>query len=95
MIIGFDAPQVDPTMTEYTALPQLMKDSSKSIGFMISLGKRFVDCGIAEIDSMILPKLKKMLPRGVWPRIIPGYGSLLWFSYQVSDIMLGYNYINS
>lgn len=85
-MIEFSSPQVDPTMTEYTALPKLMEDSSNSIGFMISLGKKFTDTGIATIDSTIMPKLKKMLPGGVWPRIIPGYASLMWFAGQVISI---------
>ncbi len=59
-----------------------MKNAEKSIGFMISLGKKFVDVGIEEVDS-IKKKLKEMLPQGIWPRVIPGYATLLWFAYEV------------
>jgi hypothetical protein len=88
VLIGFDLPQVDPTMTDYCNMPQLMTDSTLAVGYMISLGSKFVQCGISEIDNSIMPKLNKMLPDGVWPRIVPGYASLMWFTYQVSACML-------
>ena len=79
-MIEFENPQLSTTVTQ---LPQLMKDASACIAFMISLGKRFVDKGIADIDKKILPKLKKLLPEGVWPRVVHGYATLMWFTEQV------------
>lgn len=85
VLIGFHPPQVDPTTTQYCSLPQLMNQAKSAIGFMISLGKKFSETGISEIDMYIKPKLKSMLPNGVWPRVIPGYASLIWFTYEVSS----------
>ena len=85
VMIEFSLPQLDPSVTEYTNLPALMENSVKSIGFLISLGKRFVTSGITEIDEVLTPRLKMMLPKGIWPRIVPGYALLLWFAYQVMN----------
>ena len=65
-------------------LSKIVKESApKCIGFSISLGKTFVEEGMSDIDHKIFPKLKKMLPGGVWPRVVPGYATLLWFTEKV------------
>lgn len=88
VMIEFSLPQLDPSVTDYACLPVLMDDSVKSIGFLIGLGKKFVDEGISSIDEVLAPRLKAMLPKGIWPRVIPGYAILLWFAYQVESIIL-------
>ena len=70
-------------MADYTQLPELMKKASSCIGFAISLGEKFVKEGIQDINKNIFPRLKAMLPEGVWPRVVPGYATLLWFTEQV------------
>ena len=82
-MIEFGTPQLNPAMGDFTQLPELMKIASASIGFSISLGARFLKEGIKDIDENIFPKLKAILPKGVWPRIVPGYATLLWFTEQV------------
>ena len=82
-MIEFEAPQINPSLTDYTQLPSLMKESTRSIGYMIKLGTEFTDTGISEVDTTITPKLKKMLG-STWPRVITGYSTLLWFSFKVS-----------
>lgn len=79
-MIEFAAPQV--STTDYTKLPELMKDATSCIGFSISLGERFLTSGITDIDTVIFPKLRGLLPQGVWPRVVPGYATL-WFMEQV------------
>ena len=56
VMIEFSLPQLDPSVTEYTNLPALMENSVKSIGFLISLGKRFVTSGITEINEVLTPQ---------------------------------------
>ena len=34
-----------------------------------------------------MPKLKKMLPAGVWPRVVPGCASLTWFTYPLVEAL--------
>ena len=82
-MIEFAAPQLGVSMSEYTKLPQLITEATAAIGFSISLGHKFIHEGISEIDDHIFPKLKEMLPEGVWPRVVPGYATLLWFTEQV------------
>ena len=36
VMIEFSSPQVDPSVTDYTEIPLLLKNATKSIGFMIS-----------------------------------------------------------
>lgn len=82
-MIEFATPQLSTTVADYTKLPELMKDATSCIGFSISLGERFLTSGITDIDTVIFPKLRGLLPQGVWPRVVPGYATLLWFTEQV------------
>ena len=53
--------------------------------------------GISDIDETLIPRPKSMLPPGIWPRVIPGYAILLWFTYQITIIVNTYihNYGNN
>ena len=84
-MIEFSNPQLSVLLRDYTRLPELMKDATSSIGFSISLGEKFLQEGINNIDESIFPRLKEMLPKGVWPRVVPGYATLLWFTEQVCN----------
>ena len=83
LLIEFGLPQLSTTLADYTDLPDLLSGATRSIGFMISLGEMFLMEGISEIDGTIYPKLKDMLPEGIWPRVVPGYATLLWFTEKV------------
>ena len=47
----------------------------------IAMGKLFFDSGTTEIDSQIMPEIRKI--GNLHPRIMLSYGMLLWFSLQV------------
>ena len=82
------ASQLSTTVAEYTQLPNLMKGASGCIACVISLGKKFVEEGIQDIDENIVPKFKRLLPEGVWPRVFPGYATLIWFTKQEWTLLL-------
>ena len=69
-------------MMEYAKLPDLMKKCSSSVGFVVSLGAKFIIEGITQIDNEILPEIQKVASR-VLPRVIPSYCILLWFTQEV------------
>lgn len=84
LLIEFTLPQLSmSSVTEYSQLPELMSAATSAIGFTISLGQKFVTSGISDIDTVIFPKLRALLPEGVWPRVVPGYATLVWFTKQV------------
>lgn len=72
-MIEFTLPQLSmSSVTEYSQFPELMSAATSAIGFTISLGQKFVTSGISDIDTVIFPKLRALLPEGVWPRVVPG-----------------------
>ena len=72
-------------MTTYSQLPDLLKNSTSAIGLMIKLGDAFLSEGIAEIDEIILPRIRRVL-KGVNPRVPRNYAFMIWFTLQVSQI---------
>lgn len=62
-----------------------MPEASGAIGDIIALGHRFFSEGMAELDEVILPQLHSLLPSTVLPRVIPAYGTLMWFTKEVSN----------
>ena len=76
-------PQLSSSVAEYRELPEIMTEATRSIGFFISLGETFLTEGISDIDATIFPKIKEMLPTGIWTRVLPGYATLLWFTEKV------------
>ena len=74
-------------MAEYVQFTGLVKKSSSAIGKMIGLGKKFIETGISELDSYILPKLRSMLSTygSIVPRVLPSYAVLMWFTLEVNN----------
>ena len=72
-------------MTDYAELPALMERSSSVVGLIISLGGRFIEKGIAQMDSDLLPELRKLLAGQAFPRVLPSYGILMWFTLEVCE----------
>ena len=89
IVIPFNLPKIIGGESEdcrnFQALGNLKKKASSCIGWEISLGKKFKEGGIAEINgvtlSMIHPQLK-----GLDPRFIAGYSILLYFAKEVSAV---------
>ena len=73
-------PQLSSSVAEYSELPEIMAEATRSIGFFIRLGETFLT---EDIDTTIFPKIKEVLPTGIWPRVLPGYATLLWFTEKV------------
>ena len=71
-------------MTDYVHVTDLIKRCASAIGSIIALGKKFIDRGIGELDSYILPKLRSMLTSSVVPRVLPSYAILMWFTLEVN-----------
>ena len=72
-------------MLEYAKLPALIDKSSSAVGFIISLGARFIEQGIVEMDSDLLPELRSLLDGRAIPRVLPSYAIMLWFTLQVCN----------
>ena len=83
LLIEFDAPCLDIPMLEYAKLPQLMEKSSSAVGIIISLGERFMEEGIGEMDDDLLPELWRLLAGHAIPRVLPSYAILIWFTLKV------------
>ncbi len=79
----FTGPCLDISMTSYSELPKLLKQSTSAVGSFIAIGKAFVERGSIEMDSVILPKLRDMLHSAVIPRVLPSYAILFWFTMEV------------
>ena len=52
---------------------------------MVSLGNKFIEEGMAELDRDLVPYLKDTFGTSVLPRVIPGHATLLWFTKEVSN----------
>ena len=81
VLIEFEHPRIDSIISEFD---KLMKNSSSTVGFLISLGQKFMINGTKDLDDTILPRLKSALDEGtVTPRIHIGYAILIWFVLEV------------
>ena len=84
VLIEFEHPRIDSTISEFDKLYEMMKNSSSTVGFLISLGQKFMINGIKDLDDTILPRLKSALDEGtVILRIHIGYAILIWFVLEV------------
>lgn len=84
VLIEFVHPRIDSTISEFDQLHQLMENSSSAVGFLISLGKKFLINSTKDLDEKILPKLKSALEdAAVIPRVYIGYAILIWFVLEV------------
>ena len=75
VLVEFPPPCLDMPMADYVQFTGLVNKSSSAIGKMIGLGKKFIETGISELDSYILPKLRSMLSTygSIVPRVLPSY----------------------
>ena len=83
LLLEFMGPALDIPMTQYAELPELLQASSSAIGGMIGLGRKFVESGIREMDSELLPELRNLIGENIIPRVLPSYSILLWFTMEV------------
>lgn len=60
-----------------------MEKSSSALGFIISLGKKFVEQGHKDIDEKISPKIKEVLGPNILSRVRCCYSILMWFVLEV------------
>lgn len=82
-MIEFNHPRIEATVEQFDSLYKLMDRSSNLVGFLISLGKKFVNCKTEDLDTMILPKIRSCLEGSVNSRIHIGYAVLMWFVLKV------------
>lgn len=92
LMIEFANPPVGMTIAEYMQLVELWTACSTCIGFCISLGKRFFNEGVEEVDSNILPSIASSASEEISPRVIPSYAILFWFALQVSCSLILFTY---
>ena len=64
LLIEFPEPALSSNMAKHT---ELYKCSSNCMGFCVSLGEKFFQKGIHEVDTTIVPMLKEHLRPGVYP----------------------------
>ena len=74
-------------MLEYAKLPAMIEKSSSAVGFIISLGARFIEQRIVEMDSDLLPELQTLLDGLATPRVlvVPSYAIMLVSTLQVCN----------
>ena len=78
----FVHPRIDSTISEFDMLYEMMENSSSAVGFLISLGKKFIMNSTKELGEIILPRLK-VLDNTIAPRVNIGYVILIWFVLEV------------
>ena len=78
----FVHPRIDSTISQFDKLYEMMENSSSAVGFLISLGKKFMMNSTKELDEIILPRLK-VLEDTIAPRVNIGYAILIWFVLEV------------
>ena len=83
LLIEFKTPRIDSSVAEFDELFNLMEKSSSTVGYLISLGNKFIANKTTDLDEEILPKVKVMLQGEVVHRVAIGYGVLIWFVLQV------------
>ena len=82
-MVRFENPCIEPSVRDYTKLNSLLPELSKAVGFLISLGEKFVDQGITNMDEEIIPFLNKTMKGKAFARVITAYAMLMWFTKQV------------
>jgi len=83
VLIEFNHPRLESTVGDFDKLCKLMDKSSCLVGFLISLGKQFVNSKTKDLDEEILPKIRTSLQGDATSRICIGYGILMWFVLKV------------
>lgn len=87
MLINFSLPEIGDEQTEgellaWQELEGTWGAASSCVGFLISLGAILEKDGFDEIRDTFVPRVQLVLP-GVFPRIVPGYATLMWFTSKV------------
>ena len=89
LLIPFSKPSIGPTTEEesaaFSSLAATQQAASSAVGWIISLGKAFVQCCKSDISNRILPFVRSTLS-GVDPRLCIGYASLLFFAEKVFTV---------
>lgn len=87
VIIPFSGPGIQARTPEqrqaFSALKRLKSEASSSIGFFISMGKRYREVGAFEVDDYE-QRLLPLLPT-CSGRTLKGYANLIWFTEQVGQ----------
>ena len=88
MIIPFKGPSIQARTADqriaFSSLKSLKANASNSIGYLISLGKKYKEQGVFEVDEHeqhLLP----LLPN-CGGRTVKGYANLVWFTEQVRSL---------
>ena len=83
LFIEFAPPMLDILPSTYAKIPSLIKHCSSSVGLIVSLGRKFVECGIKEMDEELSPDIRRLLTGQVIPKALGLYAILLWFTIEV------------
>ena len=82
-MIEFSSPPVSLSLSGYMELAEIWEACSPCASFCVALGERFFSTGYKDVDSEVLPALKKKASEDVSPRVLPFYSILYWFSLEV------------
>ena len=94
LLIEYKHPRLKSSMKEFEDLNDLTEKLSSSVGFLIGLGKKFLDVITNDLDNYILPKLHEHLGDKILHRVCVGYGILIWFVKQVTTFIINISIIN-
>lgn len=90
MIIPFKGPSIQARTPEqrrsFSLLKGLKEAASRSIGYMIALGKKYRETGVFQVDDYE-QRLVNLLPN-CGGRTIKGYANLMWFTEQVGILII-------
>ena len=86
LLIEFQSPCLEVSLTTYSQLPSLLANASSGAGLFISLGEAFMSRGIQDMDSDVLPKLRGLLGVRAIPRVLPSM--LYYFGSHYSYIQV-------
>lgn len=88
VIIPFSEPALGEDLSTdelevFSSLPNVMREASRAVGFIIHLGHVLKESGFEEVRRDIYPFVKGTLSGLCHPRVIMGYAVMLWFTYKV------------
>ena len=72
-MIQFENSCVEPKIRDYTELNSLLPELSRAVGFLISLGKKFLENGITELDEDIIPVVNSLMKGKAFTRVLTSY----------------------
>ena len=91
LLIPFSKPSIGPTTEEesqaFSSLAATQKTASSAVGWVVSLGKAFVQCGKSDVSNRLVPFVRSILI-GVDPRLCTGYATLFLLRRYIKNLYI-------